>query len=349
MSVNSRLPGFYKLSPEQRFDKIAEASDTSAEDLEALRTDDETLLRLADGMVENVVGVMALPLGIGANFRVNGQDYLVPMATEEPSVVAAASNLAQVAREHGGFFCSADEPVMIAQVQIIDVADPHGAKLRLFEHRDELLELANEQDPVLMRFGGGARDIEVRVIDGPKGTHVVLHLLVDVGDAMGANAVNTMAETLAPRIAEIARGRVQLRILSNLADRRLARARATFGAGKLGGPDVVAAILDAYQPRRRRPVPGGHPQQGHHERHQRGGHRHRQRLARDRGRRHSHAARGGRYSSLCTWSRTPTATWSRHSRCRWPSASSAVPPRRTRPRAPPSGCSASRPRASSPR
>jgi hydroxymethylglutaryl-CoA reductase len=247
MSVNSRLPGFYKLSPRQRFDRIAEAGDATAEDLEDLRTDDEALLRVADGMVENVVGVMALPLGIGANFRVNGQDYLVPMATEEPSVVAAASNLAQVAREHGGFFCSADEPVMIAQVQVIDVADPHGAKLRLFEHRDELLELANEQDPVLVRFGGGARAIEVRVIDGPKGTHVVLHLLVDVGDAMGANAVNTMAEALAPRIAEIARGRVLLRILSNKADRRLARARAVFDAGKLGGPDVVSAILDAYQ------------------------------------------------------------------------------------------------------
>src|ERR1044072_8827832 len=118
MSVNSRLPGFYKLSPQQRFDKIAEARDTSAEDLEDLRTDDEPLLRLADGMVENVVGVMALPLGIGANFRVNGEDYLVPMVTEEPAVVAAASNLAQGARDHGGFFCLADEPVMMAPDQV---------------------------------------------------------------------------------------------------------------------------------------------------------------------------------------------------------------------------------------
>jgi hydroxymethylglutaryl-CoA reductase len=247
MTVNSRLPGFYKLSPEQRFDKIVEASDTSAEELGDLRTHDEALLHLADGMVENVVGVMALPLGVAANFRVNGKDHLVPMATEEPSVVAAASNLAQVAREHGGFFCSADEPVMIAQVQVVGVADPQGAKLRLFEHRDELLALANEQDPVLVRFGGGARAIEVRVIDGPRGTHVVLHLLVNVGDAMGANAVNTMAEALAPRIAEIARGRVLLRILSNKADRRLTRARAIFDAGKLGGPEVVSAILDGYQ------------------------------------------------------------------------------------------------------
>ena len=247
MAVNSRLPGFYKLSPQERFDKVLEARAIDAEAIGALRTGDEALVRLADGMVENVVGVMALPLGIGANFRVNGKDYLVPMATEEPSVVAAASNLAQVARERGGFFCSVDEPVMIAQVQVVDVADPQAAKLRLFEHRDELLELADEHDPVLVRVGGGARDIEVRVIDGRTGTHVVVHLLVDVGDAMGANAVNTMAEALAPRIAEIARGRVLLRILSNKADRRLARARAVFEADKLGGPDVVAAILDGYE------------------------------------------------------------------------------------------------------
>ena len=211
------------------------------------------------------------------------------MATEEPSVVAAASNLAQVAREHGGFFCSADEPVMIAQVQVVGVDDPQGAKLRLFEHRDELLALANEQDPILVRFGGGARDIEVRVIEGPKGTHVVLHLLVNVGDAMGANAVNTMAEALAPRIAEIARGRVLLRILSNKADRRLARARAIFDAGKLGGRDVVDGDPRRLPARRRRPVPGRDAQQGHHERHQR-------RRPRDRQR---HPGRRGRLPQPC--------------------------------------------------
>jgi hydroxymethylglutaryl-CoA reductase len=243
MPVNSRLPGFFKLSPQERFDRVLEARGIDAEAIADLRTDDAALLRLADGMVENVVGVMALPLGVGANFRVNGKDHLVPMVTEEPSVVAAASNLAQVARVHGGFFCSADEPVMIAQIQVVGVADPHAARLRLFEHRDELLALADEQDPVLVRVGGGARAIEVRVV----GAHVVLHLLVDVGDAMGANAVNTMAEALAPRVAEIARGHVLLRILSNKADRRLARARAVFDAGKLGGDDVVAAMLDAYR------------------------------------------------------------------------------------------------------
>ncbi|MDW5597462.1 hydroxymethylglutaryl-CoA reductase, degradative [Conexibacter stalactiti] len=247
MSVNSRLPGFYKLALDERFAALAEASGADPAALEDLRAERDAILPIADGMVENAVGLMPVPLGIGANFRVNGRDHLVPMASEEPSVIAAASNLAQVARERGGFFCSTTAPLMIAQVQVLDVADPHAAKLRLHEHRDELLAAADEQDPVLVRLGGGARELEVRVIDGPRGTHVVVHLVVDVGDAMGANAVNTMAEALAPRIAEIARGRVLLRILSNKADRRLARARAVFAADKLGGPQVVDGIVEAYQ------------------------------------------------------------------------------------------------------
>lgn len=247
MSVNSRIPGFYKLDPADRFDGIVAASGLDAGDLADLKTDDEAVLRLADGMVENVVGVLPLPLGVAANFTINGRDRLVPMATEEPSVVAAASNMASVARDAGGFFCSTSEPIMIAQIQVIDVPDPHGARLRLLEHRDEIVRSANDQDPVLVKFGGGARDIDVRVVPGPNGTHVVVHLLVNVGDAMGANAVNTMAEALAPRIAEIAGGRVLLRILSNMADRRLARARAVFPAERLGGRDVVEAMLAAYQ------------------------------------------------------------------------------------------------------
>lgn len=247
MSVNSRIPGFYKLDPADRFAGIVSATGLDADELADLRTDDEQLLGQADGMVENVVGVLPLPLGIAANFTINGQDRLVPMATEEPSVVAAASNMAGVARHAGGFFCSTSDPIMIAQIQVIDVLDPHGARLRLLEHRDEIVALANDQDPVLVRFGGGARDIEVRVVRGPEGTHVVVHLLVDVGDAMGANAVNTMAEALAPRISEIAGGRVLLRILSNMADRRVARARAVFPADRLGGPAVVQAMLDAYR------------------------------------------------------------------------------------------------------
>ncbi|MGX6448328.1 hydroxymethylglutaryl-CoA reductase, degradative [Patulibacter sp. S7RM1-6] len=246
MSANSRIPGFYKLDPADRFDRLVEASGVEARELDDLRATDDDVLRVADGMVENVVGVLPLPLGVAANFTVNGRDRLVPMATEEPSVVAAASNMAGVARDAGGFSCSTSAPVMIAQIQVVDVADPHAAKLRLLEHRDEIVGLANDQDPVLVRFGGGARDIEVRVVTGPGRRHVVVHLLVDVGDAMGANAVNTMAEALAPRIEEIAGGRVRLRILSNKADRRLARARAVFPAERLGGREVVDAMIDAY-------------------------------------------------------------------------------------------------------
>jgi hydroxymethylglutaryl-CoA reductase len=247
MPVNSRLPGFYKLDVDARYDRLREASNGGGGALDGLRTADGDLMQLADGMVENAIGVMAVPVGVAANFTINGRDRLVPMATEEPSVVAAASNMAGVARDAGGFACSTSDPIMIAQIQVIGVADPHGARLRLLEHRDEIVATANEQDPVLVKFGGGARDIDVRVVPGPKGTHVVVHLLVDVGDAMGANAVNTMAEALAPRIAEIADGRVLLRILSNKADRRVARARAVFPKERLGGADVVQAMLDAYQ------------------------------------------------------------------------------------------------------
>jgi hydroxymethylglutaryl-CoA reductase len=245
--ATSRLPGFYKLSPSERFTTILEATGRDEEELAGLRTPDDGLMALADGMIENAVGVMPVPLGVAANFRIDGCDYLVPMATEEPSVVAAASNAASMARVHGGFVTSTSSPTMLAQLQVIEVADPHGARLRLLETRDELLAAANEQDPVLVGLGGGARDLEVRVLPGLGSAMVVAHLVVDVGDAMGANAVNTMAEAIAPRVAEIAKGRVLLRILSNKADRRIARVRAVFDAATLGGPDVVRDIVLGYQ------------------------------------------------------------------------------------------------------
>lgn len=245
MNVTSRIPGFYKLDPESRFLKLLEFSGLPAEQLRPLQGTDARMASIADRMIENAVGTFAIPLGVAANFLVNGIDYLVPMATEEPSVVAAASNAALIAREKGGFRTSSMDPVMIAQVQILDVADPHGARLRLLEARDELIALANEQDPLLVQLGGGARGIEVRLVESGDFRSVVLHLQVDVRDAMGANAVNTMAEALAPRIAAIARGRSLLRILSNKADLRLVRARAVFDAEKLGGPAVVDGIVDA--------------------------------------------------------------------------------------------------------
>ncbi|MCI0497139.1 MAG: hydroxymethylglutaryl-CoA reductase, degradative, partial [Thermoplasmata archaeon] len=171
---------------------------------------------------------------------------LIPMALEEPSVVAAASNSAKVARVKGGFHASSDDPVMIGQIQLTGVADPFAAKIRIMERRAEILELANRQDPVLVKFGGGARDIEVRVIDTPVGSMVITHLLVDVRDAMGANAVNTMAEAVAPFLEEMTGGRVYLRILSNLADHRIVRVWAVFDAESLGGEEVVDGIIQAW-------------------------------------------------------------------------------------------------------
>ena len=159
-------------------------------------------------MIENVIGVLPLPLGVATNFRINGKDYLVPMAIEEPSVVAAASNAAKVARAAGGFSAQTTAPVMIGQIQILDVVDPSAARLRILAERDALLAAANAKDPVLVKFGGGARDIEVRILPSPRGTMLVVHLLVDARDAGGMNAVNTMCEALAPEVARLAGGRV---------------------------------------------------------------------------------------------------------------------------------------------
>ena len=205
----------------------------------------------AERMIENVVGVMPLPVGIATNFRINGRDRLVPMAIEEPSVVAAASNAAKVARVAGGFFAQTTSPTMIGQVQLMDVADPSAARLRILDQRDALLAAANAKDPVLVKFGGGAKELEVRLLPSSRGPMVVVHLLVDARDAGGMNAVNTMCEALAPELARLAGGRAVLRIISNLAVHRLARARATFRADLLAtdeatGAEVVEAILDAY-------------------------------------------------------------------------------------------------------
>ncbi len=201
----------------------------------------------ADHMVENTVGVLGIPVGIATNFVVNGRDVLVPMATEEPSVVAAASNLARMTRTHGGFVTSSTPPVMQAQVQVLDVVDPQAARLRLLERASEVIELANAQDPKLVEFGGGVKDVIVRLVPSARQTYVVLHLVVDVRDAMGANAVNTMAEAVAPLVAEIAGGRSLLRILTNKADLRLTRVRGVFDADDLGGTAVVDDMLDAAE------------------------------------------------------------------------------------------------------
>jgi hydroxymethylglutaryl-CoA reductase len=241
--VTSRISGFYKLPPDERLRAAAEQAGITPEEVSAVETGLE--LAQADKMVENVIGMFQVPLGIATNFVIDGREVLIPMATEEPSVIAAASNGARMAREAGGFSTSCTGPVMRAIIQATGIADPFGAKQAILLHKDELTEMANGKDPMLIKYGGGVKDIEVHVIESRLGPMVVTHLIVDCRDAMGANAVNTMAEALAPHIERITGGRVYLRIISNLADKRLARARAVFRAEDIGGPEVVEGIIQA--------------------------------------------------------------------------------------------------------
>ena len=201
---------------------------------------------VANRMVENLVGVMPVPLGVAMNFLINGRDVVVPMAIEEPSVIAAASNAAKMSRLKGGFHATSTDPIMIGQIQIVGVQDAHRARFEILAHKAEILKHANEQDPVLVSLGGGARDLEVRIIDTFLGRMVIAELLVDCRDAMGANAVNTMVEAVAPIVERISGGRVCLRIISNLAVKRLARSKATFTKEALGGENVVDGIVNAY-------------------------------------------------------------------------------------------------------
>ena len=240
---SSRISGFYKLPPKERLNVIAERAGLSADEVAQLSAG--LGIDQADRMVENVIGTFQVPLGIATNFIIDGRELAIPMATEEPSVIAAASNGARMAREGGGFVTSSTGPVMRAQIQATGIADPFAARQDILAHKDELTKMANDMDPMLVKFGGGVKDIEVYVIDSRVGPMVVTHLIVDCRDAMGANAVNTMAEALAPRIEQITGGRVYLRIISNLADLRLARAKAVFKAEEIGGAEVVDGIIQA--------------------------------------------------------------------------------------------------------
>ena len=244
--ASSRISGYYKKTVEERVSIAAEMADLTSDEVELLRSGGGLGLEAADRMIENVVGTIEYPLGVAVNFRINGRDRLVPMAIEEPSVVAAASNMARLMREGDGIKASCTDPVMIGQIQVLDVPDMDGAKKALTEAKESLLGLANQQDPVLVRFGGGARDLQIRVIETEAGEMLVLHLLVDCRDAMGANAVNTMCEVLAPSVEKITGGRVLLRIISNLADHRLARAEAVIGKDDIGGEEIVDDIVAAW-------------------------------------------------------------------------------------------------------
>ncbi|MBS7619541.1 hydroxymethylglutaryl-CoA reductase, degradative [Candidatus Bathyarchaeota archaeon] len=242
----SRISGFYKMNIDDRIQIISKLSGLTPEESKLLVPGGGLTLDAADRMIENVVGTMSYPLGIAVNFRLNGKDCLVPMVLEEPSVVAAASNMARLMREGEGIKTSSTDPVMIGQIQVLDVPNFEDAVKSIEESKKSLLQLADQQDPVLKKFGGGARDIEVRRIVTEKGEMLIVHLLVDCRDAMGANAVNTMCEALAPVVENLTRGRVLLRIISNLADRRLARAEATIKKEDIGGEKVVDDIVSAW-------------------------------------------------------------------------------------------------------
>jgi hydroxymethylglutaryl-CoA reductase len=249
--ANSRISGFYNMTLEKRRARLGQAADRMSEDLAPFTTGGLSP-ESADHMIENVVGLYSLPLGIALNFQVNGRDVLVPMTLEEPSVVAGASFMAKLARAGGGFTATTTEPLMIGQMQVIQVTNVYEAKLKLYEHKAELLAEADSIDPILKKFGGGARDLEVRIFeDSPMGPFLVVHLIYDVRDAMGANAVNTACERLAPRVEAITGGKVHLRILSNLADRRVARARCLVPVRELAfddfsGEEVRDGIIAAY-------------------------------------------------------------------------------------------------------
>jgi hydroxymethylglutaryl-CoA reductase len=245
--IRSDISGFYKLSLEERQHQLAKLINLKHEEIKLLQALGYFTSNQIDTLIENVIGSYQLPLGIALNFRINGKDYILPMVIEEPSVVAAASNAAKIARKNGGFQSEEVKSIMISQIQITQLKDIAAAKEILARNKEKILKIANEQDPLLNKLGGGAIDIELREIETKKGKMLILHLLVNVLDAMGANVVNTMAEAVSPYIEEISEGKIYLRIVSNLATHRIAKCKAVFDKDLLGGEEVVEGILNAYE------------------------------------------------------------------------------------------------------
>ena len=251
---NSRIGGLYKLSVSDRRKLLAELGDLSPEQVDAWANSGELDEESADRMIENVVGTYSLPIGVATNFVIDGSHYAIPFVLEEPSVVAAASNMAKRCLGNGGFTSDNDDPVMIGQIQVVNCEDPEGARSSVIAAKEDLVSSCNEVDPILVKFGGGCRDIEARVIQTGSGPMVIVHILVDCRDAMGANAVNTMAETIAPKIESITGGTVILRIISNLAVHRLARVSAVFSPVEMSdsgddeerGAQVIDGVIQAY-------------------------------------------------------------------------------------------------------
>jgi hydroxymethylglutaryl-CoA reductase len=242
---SSAVSGFYKLSPEERLRFVKEFADLTDEEAATLHSMRTLSLDEADKMIENVVGGISHPLGIAVNFLIDGKDYLVPMAIEEPSVVAAASKAAAIARKKGGFRTKYSGSIMRTQIQVVDVDVKKAAKAVMKEKKN-IMKKAAEQSPTLLSIGGGPKDLKTRTIKTPSGSMLIVELYVDCKDAMGANAVNTMAEAIAPIIEKATKGNVLLRILSNLATERIAFASATFDKEELGGEDVIEGIIKAY-------------------------------------------------------------------------------------------------------
>lgn len=248
---SSRQPGFYKLSVEQRQRNLTKEKVLSHKDLKNISSDSLSLT-VADKMIENVIGVHGLPLGVALNFQVNGTDVLVPMAVEEPSIVAGASFMAKLVREGGGFVAETTAPEMIGQIQVLDLEDLDLAEELILKNKKYLISIVNDIDSTLIKLGGGAKDIEVRKFEeSPIGKFLVVHLIFDVRDAMGANAINTACERLAPHIQSITNGRVHLRILSNLSDRRLVKAQCLIPVEALAfddytGEEVRDGIIEAW-------------------------------------------------------------------------------------------------------
>ncbi len=240
--MQSDISGFYELSVEERLAIVKKVCSLTEDEADTLKKTGCLSLSTSDRMIENVIGTIELPLGIATNFIVNGRELLVPMATEEPSVVAAASNAAKLARPTG-FKAHSDEPIMIGQIQLMDF--DNDAKEKIMAHKEKIKEITNSKDSTLVKLGGGLTDIEVRELESSRGKILAVHILVNVADAMGANAVNTMCESVAPFLEELTGARSVLKIISNLAIYRLAYAETTWKKYVIG-EDIIEGILDAY-------------------------------------------------------------------------------------------------------
>lgn len=252
----SRIPGFYNLTMEERVKIIKDIHEFSDEDIEAIKSDAPLTLEKANNMIENVIGTFELPLGLGLNFLINGKEYVIPMAVEEASIVASASHIAKIVREAGGFQTEANNRMMIGQIQVVGCSDFNVAKETILENKNVLLEAANNAYPSIVARGGGAKDLDVRILnkdsDSKYSQMLIIHLYIDTCDAMGANIINTMVESLAPIVEEITKGKVYLRILSNYADRSIAKARCVIPTellktGSFSGEEVRDGVILAYE------------------------------------------------------------------------------------------------------